>query len=115
VRVKILSGPKMHLMAVARDVAGDVHWLFPMYREARTRPSSVPMADGIRERVLGEMVQPEGPSPGSLRVVTLLSTEALTVKDVEARLADRPPTSAVAPLFPGVVTAEWTARWTAEP
>ena len=53
--------------------------------------------------MLDEVVQPDAPATGPLRLVTLVSREPLTVKDVESRLATRPPASAIVTLFPGAI------------
>jgi hypothetical protein len=116
VRVTNLSGRTVHLMAFGRDAAGDVHWLYPGYRDERANPSSVAIASGVQDRLLDEVVQPDAPAAGPLRLVTLVSEQPLTVKEVEARLAKAAPapTAALAGLFPGAVTREWTARWREE-
>jgi hypothetical protein len=119
VRVTNLSGSDMHVMAFAWDAAGDVHWLYPAYLDERTNPRSVPIAAGSKPRLLGDVVQPDGPHAGPLRLVTLFAVSPLTVKDVEARLAQTPErqqgTAEMGALFPGVIAREWSARWEGEP
>jgi hypothetical protein len=119
VRVTNLSGSEMHVMAFAWDAAGDVHWLYPAYLDERTNPRSVPIAAGSKPRLLGDVVQPDAPHAGPLRLVTLFAVGPLTVKDVEARLAQTPArqrgTTDMAALFPGVIAREWSARWEGEP
>ena len=119
VRVTNLSGADAHVMAFAWDAAGDVHWLYPAYLDARTNPRSVPIPAGARDRLLNDVVQPDAPQAGPLRLVTLIAASPLTVKDVEARLGQTPPrqrrTTDVAGLFPGVIAREWSARWEANP
>jgi hypothetical protein len=109
VRVTNLSGSDAHVMAFAWDAAGDVHWLYPAYLDARTNPRSVPITTGARNRLLSDVVQPDAPSAGPLRLVTLVAQSPLTVKDVEARLAQQRRTADLAGLFPGVIAREWTA------
>jgi hypothetical protein len=119
VRVTNLSGSDMHVMAFAWDAAGDVHWLYPAYVDERTNPRSVPIAAGSKPRLLGDVVQPDAPHAGPLRLVTLFAVGPLTVKDVEARLAQTPArqrgTAEMTALFPGVIAREWSARWEGEP
>jgi hypothetical protein len=119
VRVTNLSDSDMHVMAFAWDAAGDVHWLYPAYLDERTNPRSVPIAAGSKPRLLGDVVQPDAPHAGPLRLVTLFAVSPLTVKDVEARLAQMPArqrrTAEMAALFPGVIAREWSARWEGEP
>lgn len=119
VRITNLSGSDAHLMAFAWDAAGDVHWLYPAYLDARTNPRSVAIAAGARDRLLNDIVQPDAPSAGQLRLMTLVAPSPLTVKDVEARLAQIPApqrgTAEVARLFPGVIARQWSARWEATP
>jgi hypothetical protein len=119
VRVTNLSGADAHVMAFAWDAAGEVHWLYPAYLDARTNPRAVPIPAGARDRLLNDVVQPDAPQAGPLRLVTLIAASPLTVKDVEARLGQTPPrqrrTTDVAALFPGVIAREWSARWEAKP
>jgi hypothetical protein len=119
VRVTNLSGSDMHLMAFAWDAAGEVHWLYPAYLDERTNPRSVAIAAGSKPRLLGDVVQPDGAHSGPLRLVTLFAVSPLTVKDVEARLAQTPErqrgTANMSALFPGVIAREWPARWEGEP
>ena len=119
VRVTNLSGTEAHVMAFAWDAAGEVHWLYPAYLDARTNPRSVPVAAGARDRLLNDVVQPDAPHAGPLRLVTLVAPSPLTVKDVEARLAETPArqrrTADMASLFPHVIAREWSARWETAP
>src|SRR2546430_2469333 len=82
------DGPLFRAKVLA--AASDVHWLYPAYRDERTTPRWVPIAAGSKPRLLGDVVQPEAPHAGPLRLVTLLAVSPLTVKDVEARLAQTP-------------------------
>ena len=119
VRVTNLSDSDMHVMAFAWDAAGDVHWLYPAYLDERTNPRSVSITAGSKPRLLGDLVQPDAPHDGPLRLVTLFAVSPLTVKDVEARLAQTPArqrgTAEMAALFPGVIAREWSARWEGQP
>jgi hypothetical protein len=111
VEVTNLSGRATHVMAFACDAAGDVHWLYPGYTDEATNPASVSIADGVKARVLEEVVQLVSPAAGPIRFVTLLSPTPLTVKDVEARVASGKRSVGLAPLFPGAMVREWVARW----
>ncbi|HSY39018.1 MAG TPA: hypothetical protein VLA79_05800 [Polyangia bacterium] len=119
VRVTNLSGAEAHVMAFAWDAAGEVHWLYPAYLDARTNPRSVPIAAGAQDRLLNDVVQPDAPHAGPLRLVTLMAPSPLTVKDVEARLAETPArqrrTADISSLFPRVIAREWSARWETAP
>lgn len=115
VRVTNASERTVHLMAFGRDAAGDVHWLYPSYRDPRTNPRSVAIPGGTKDRVMGELVQPASPAAGPLQLVTVVSLEPLDVKEVEARLSTRKPATPVADLFPGAITIESMARWEANP
>jgi hypothetical protein len=111
VEVTNLSGRATYVMAFACDAAGDVHWLYPGYTDAATNPASVAIADGVKARVLDEVVQLVAPAAGPIRFVTLLSPTPLNVKEVEARVASGKRSDGLAPLFPGAVVREWNARW----
>ena len=115
VRVTNLSGTEAQVMAFAWDAAGEVHWLYPAYLDARTNPRSVPIAAGARDRLLDDVVQPDAPHAGPLRLVTLGPPRPLTVMVDEARRPSTPAgqrrTADIASLFPHVIAREWSARW----
>jgi hypothetical protein len=115
VRVTNTTPRPMHLLAFGVDAAGVVHWLFPAYRSAADNPRAVVVAPGTIGRLLADAVAPETPASGPFRVVTLLSPTAMTVKEVEARLASGPTGTGVAARFPSAVVRQWSATWRAQP
>jgi hypothetical protein len=106
-----------YLAAFAVDAAGTVHWIFPEYVDATTDPSSIPLASGKDEQLLPQVVAPEKPAPGPMRVVTLTSPAPATVKHVESALRDAPPGlsagRALSRLFPNALIREWSCTWNA--
>lgn len=98
-----------YLMVFALDERGEVHWIHPAYLNENDSPSSLELEPRATLRVLDEVVEPENPAPGALRVYALLSEATLRVKDVEAKLAaQRAP---VHELFPEAEVEEWRCTW----
>jgi hypothetical protein len=106
-----------YLAAFAVDAAGTVHWIFPDYVDAATDPPSIPLAAAKDERLLPQVVAPENPAPGPMRVVTLTSRQPATVKRIEGALREAPPGMSagrtVARLFPNALIREWSCSWNA--
>jgi hypothetical protein len=75
----------VYLMVFAVDAAGAVHWIQPLWSDPAANPRSVSLLPG--EPPLLEVVAPEAPAPGPLRVVSLLSLAPLDVRTVEGLLA----------------------------
>ena len=105
-----LSREQLYLLAFALDREGEVHWFYPAYLSASSDPLGVPLAAGVRGRLLPEVTRPEGVPPGPLRVVTVVGRRRVSVKQAERRLAGHDPGRPVAPLFPGAATEEWTVQ-----
>lgn len=103
---------KVYLMVFALDEQRAVHWLHPAYLSESTNPSSLELEPGASERVLPEVAEPEGPTPGELRVYGLLTSAPLDVKAVERRLVGA--TSDVARTFPEAEVEEWRCTWRAQ-
>jgi hypothetical protein len=106
-----------YLAAFAVDAAGAVHWIFPEYVDATTDPASIPLASARDGRLLPQVVAPDRPAPGPMRVVTLTSREPATVKLVESALreaaAGMSAGRALARLFPNALIREWSCSWNA--
>jgi len=104
-----------YLTAFAVDAAGAVHWIFPEYVDDKTDPSSLPLPPADEERLLPQVVAPENPAPGPMRVVSLTSREPASVKRVEAALRAAPAglsaSGALARLFPDALIREWSCSW----
>lgn len=108
VRVTNTSSRTLHLLAFVRDRAGEIHWLYPAYGDASHNPSAVAIPAGTRTHLLNELVTPDGPASGPLRLVSVLLPTPLTVREAEARLArgDDPVTR-----FPEAIVRLWDATW----
>jgi hypothetical protein len=106
-----------YLAAFAVDAAGTVHWIFPEYMDAATDPSSIPLASAKDEQLLPQVVAPEKPAPGPMRVFTLTSNEPAKVKRLESALREAPPGlpigRALARLYPNALIREWSCSWNA--
>jgi hypothetical protein len=105
VRVKNHGLRSIHVLAFARDGAGEVHWLYPAYRHVGENPFAVEIPAGANPHLLPDLVAPEAPAPGPLVVVTVLLERPIAVKEAEARLAKTPDPGAA---FPGALLEQWT-------
>ncbi len=108
VRVTNTSSRTLHLLAFVRDRAGEIHWLYPAHGDATRNPAAVEIPAGTRTRLLDELVTPDRPAAGPVRLVSVLSPTTLTVREAEARLARGadPVTQ-----FPGAIVQPWDATW----
>jgi hypothetical protein len=99
-----------YLAVFALDARGDAHWIYPAYVDPLSNPESVPIAAQARDLVLDEVVEPDAPANGDLRIFALSSTQPLRVQDIERQLdafrGDRP-----RPPFADVHVQQWRARW----
>jgi hypothetical protein len=104
-----------YLAAFALDAAGAVHWIFPEYVDAATDPASIALAPSEQERLLPQVVAPDQPAQGPMRVFTLLTREPASVKPIESALrnapAGVPAADALIRLYPGALIREWSCSW----
>jgi hypothetical protein len=111
------TGRTQYLAAFAVDAAGAVHWIFPAYLDAAMDPLSIPLAPATDERLLPQVVAPEKPASGPMRVLTLISPEPTSVKRIETALRDAPAGAsagrALAALDPSARIREWRCAWSA--
>jgi len=105
VRVKNQGMRSIHVLAFAQDRAGEVHWLYPAYRDGAENPYAVEIPAGANTHLLPDLVTPESPAAGPMVVMTVLLDRPITVKEVEARLAK---SADPALAFPGGVVNQWS-------
>lgn len=98
-----------YLAVFARDALGETHWLYPAYLDERSNPRSVAIAARSAEHSLEDVVEPEGPASGPMRVFALFTAEPLAVRELEARLG-REHLTDLAPLNPTKIQ-EWSVTW----
>jgi hypothetical protein len=88
-----------YLLLFAVDSGGQVHWLYPAHTDAAKDPEAVRLAYALEPTPLPESVALESPSRGPMRILSIVSRQALKV-------------SAVDPLPPTKLTEEaLRARW----
>jgi hypothetical protein len=108
---------KYYLAAFALDAAGAVHWIYPEYADGTTDPRSILLPAAQQETLLPQLVEPDGPAPGPLRVVALLTSEPVSVKQVETALREVPSglpvARALSSTFPRPLIREWRSSWDA--
>jgi hypothetical protein len=104
-----------YLAAFAVDAAGAVHWIFPEYTDGSLDPKSIPLAPNEDEQLLPQLVAPDKPSSGPMRVFTLISRESTSVKQIEKALQSAatgmPSGRALARAYPGSIIREWSCTW----
>jgi hypothetical protein len=83
VRYDNLSSRPVYLLAFAVDATEAVHWICPAYLEPGTNPSATAIAPSTIDARLPSAVQLEGPAPGRMRFVAILSPSPLHVLDVD--------------------------------
>jgi hypothetical protein len=106
-----LSGDPAYLTAFALDQAGAVHWLFPAWLDEHTNPTSIRVAPHSPIETSSEVVSPAAPAPGTLRVVAVMTTEPLSVREVERRLAGKSARDSVGQIFEKADVREWLVTW----
>jgi len=78
----------VYLMVFAVDARDEVHWIVPAWSDPAQNPRSVLLpAGGTLPAPAGRT--PEGPAPGKLQLMSLLSRTPLDVRSVEALLRAR--------------------------
>ncbi len=106
-----------YLAAFAVDAAGAVHWIFPEYTDGSLDPVTLPLATNESEQLLPQLVAPDRPSAGAMRVFTLISRESTSVKQIEKVLQNAGTGTsagrALARVYPGSILREWSCTWDA--
>ena len=99
VRYRSLLRAPAYLLVFAVDAAGMVHWVAPAYLDPRSNPEPVALSPSSAMIALDPAMQLDGPSPGAMRFVAIVSPSPLHVRDVDdLRGAD-------------LATASLRARW----
>lgn len=81
----LASKPYTHLMILAVDAAGAIHWYYPAYLEPDSDPASIPIRGHVGAVPLPEKVRHDF-APGRLCIVGLFSREPLRVSQVEGMI-----------------------------
>jgi hypothetical protein len=103
------SSERRFLAVFALDAGETVHWIHPAYLDPSSNPTSIALRPSAQGELLDEVVEPERPAFGPLRVVALLSREPISVRTVEGRLATKH--RSIAELFPAADVLEWRCSW----
>ena len=81
---------------------------YPAYVDSSTNPEAIELERSDDPHLLAEVVEPEHPAEGPLRVVAAVSSEPMTVRAVERELeAGRD----VGALSPQAQVTEWSCTW----
>jgi hypothetical protein len=72
-----------YLLAFAVDANGTVHWVCPAYLDATSNPAAVQLTPSTTEVAIPSAMQLEGPAPGAMRFVAILTRTPLHVLDVD--------------------------------
>lgn len=98
-----------YLAVFAIDAQNAVHWIFPAYLDASQNPKSIPLARAVEGRLLDEVVEPENPANGAFKIVALVTTSALSVREIESKLSGNH--RSMPELFPEARVQEWSCTW----
>jgi hypothetical protein len=82
--------PYAFLMVFAVDASREVRWLYPAYERAGTDPAAIPIAGGVADIVLPDLIEHDF-ARGRLVVCGLFLRRALRVGAIEAALGGRQP------------------------
>jgi hypothetical protein len=74
----------VYLLAFAQDARGEVHWLYPAHLREDANEPSVRLSASAEARALDEVVVLEGPAPGPLSLVAVVTRAPRGVKDIES-------------------------------
>lgn len=110
VRCANASEKQTFLAVFARDAQGEIHWLYPAYSDASQNPRSIEIAAHAAEHVLDEVVEPDAPALGPMRVFALFTDAPLSVREVEARLLGGSSAN-VSARFGKARIREWSVSW----
>lgn len=105
------SNQPFYLAVFALDAQKTVHWVYPAYLDASQNPKSILLERSVEGRILGEVVEPDRPANGALNVVALVTTEPLSVRDIEAKVSHDP--RKISEVFPRARVQEWSCTWNA--
>jgi hypothetical protein len=81
------------------DSAGTVHWICPAYLQPGSNPAAVTLLPSTPAATLPSAMQLDGPSPGRMRFVAILSESLMRVLEVDDL--------GVADLSAGALQARW--------
>ncbi len=82
--------PYAFLMVFAVDASREVRWLYPAHERAGTDPAAIPIAAGVADLVLPDLIEHDF-ARGRLVVCGLFLRQALRVGQIEAALGGRQP------------------------
>jgi hypothetical protein len=100
----------MFLAVFVVDAEGSTHWVYPAYDDPSEDPHSVPIAKGLSDRLLDEVVEPAAPAAGPLRAYAVWSSTPLGVHAIEAHL-DQLSTTGADSFFARAYVQRWSATW----
>ena len=100
-----------YLAVFALDARRELHWIYPAYVDAAANPGSVILAPDARDKLLSEVVEPEAPAAGELRVFALVTDAAVHVKEVEALPRRQLSAERLEAFFPSAKVQTWGATW----
>jgi hypothetical protein len=106
---------RYYLAAFALDAAGTVHWIYPEYVDVATDPGAIPLPTARQETLLPQVVEPDKPAAGAMQVIALLTSQPVSVKQVETALQqaprDVPAAQVLARAIAHPLIREWRTSW----
>jgi hypothetical protein len=108
-----LTGGQAHLLLFAIDAQHAVHWIAPAFTTPGTNPLAFTVASTPGEQLLPSAVVFDDLALGPLRIVALITSEPLSVSDIE-QLTPEALDSGLLDRFPQAVTRQITIEVTPE-
>lgn len=79
-----VSNAPAYLMVFARDVQGELHWVYPGFQDAKHDPESVRLLPLQTRQALSDSVALDDLPAGELELLTLITREPLRVSQIES-------------------------------
>ncbi len=100
-----------YLTAFAVDAEGAVHWLFPAYDVPGSAPVSIPLSPS-EGRLLEEVVEPDAPASGPMKIVAIVSPAPLQVKALDIEVEREGVEALVQRVSKDASVQQWRCTWT---
>jgi len=97
----------LYLLAFGIDSQGEIHWFFPAFNDPKTNPKAIALPARTQNRMLQELVQPEGCSQGLMRIVTVISPARRSVDQIETLLKGLSASANLTDIFAHDNVQEW--------
>ncbi len=95
-----------YFLVFAVDSASTTHWLYPQFDDPRVDPPPVKLAESKGETQFPTLVELDKPALGPLRIVSLITTDAVRVSAIDSLPAPELSSNALHQRFPTAIIDE---------